>query len=269
MPGTIALAADGETISFVPDEALEIDRRYLMYLYPIYDLSGNNKYHSYYVTTGSVEDTTAPVIDLMTVSNSQTDVPTNVRLRVVFNEPLKGNALENVILFNGTSPVAVNRSFSSDRRTITLTPKQLLLPSTSYTLSMSDVEDLSGNVLSTAVNSIFETASGADVSSGNVEQTSPENNGDAQTDTTVQIVFSERVDATSIDSGSVRLVNYNNGQLVEVDYQLSADGRTVTMTPVSPLQSEQRYRVYVTYSTYVYDLSGNRINSHNYYFNVN
>ncbi len=269
VPGSIALDVDGESISFVPDVPFAENRQYRMYLYPIYDLSGNARYYNFDITTGSSADSVAPGVTAVNIDDGQVDVPRNVRLHVEFSEALRGEALDNVNLYLNGQPVEVNRSFGSDRQSITLTPVQVLLPASTYTLSINGIVDLAGYSMITPVNLSFVTSAGTDTASGSVLEVSPLNNAYVTADSVVELTLDERVDVTTISSASLRLTHYSTGQLIDVDYHLSTDGRIITMTPLSPLAVGQRYRVRVTYSTYLYDLAGNRFNSFSSYFYVN
>jgi hypothetical protein len=49
---------------------------------------------------------------------------------------------------------------------------------------------------------------------------------------------------------------------------LDATGVVLTFIPAELLEADHQYYLYVGYSPYLYDLSGNRINNTNRYFRV-
>ena len=72
------------------------------------------------------------------------------------------------------------------------------------------------------------------------------------------MTFSEAIDPTSVvyaGTSGVTLLVAATSQIVPVVYSFSADRRTVTLTPVSPLAAGTQYRIQV--STSVDDVAGN------------
>ncbi|RYE12337.1 MAG: hypothetical protein EOP51_31740, partial [Sphingobacteriales bacterium] len=144
---TTAISSDGRQLSLTPSAPLAVSRRYTVYLSAIQDLVGNTDYESYDFTTGVAADTAAPQVSMVSVDEALVDVPLNARLRVRFNEAVNIQKLDKVTLTLNGLPITVAQELSSDRLTITLTPQQLLQSNTTYTFTVSGIEDLSGNVL--------------------------------------------------------------------------------------------------------------------------
>ena len=72
------------------------------------------------------------------------------------------------------------------------------------------------------------------------------------------VTFSEAIDPTSVIYGGtsgVTLLVAATSQAVPVVYSFSADRRTVTMTPVSPLAAGTQYRIQASSTTT--DVAGN------------
>ena len=273
---TRTLSADGKRLTLVPVEALAPGRLYYWYGSSLRDLSGNGMQSgTYRFTTGFAEDNTGPVFDVATVFDGQVEVPTNVRLAARFDEPLNPLSLDGVELVDsGGTPVVADISFSADRRTLTVLPKQLLAALSDYTLTLSGLEDVSGNVMSLPVSLTFSTADDIDNSRGNWVSWSFANNAELPLNTVLEVELSERIDPTTIntdpDTGLSSFALYSNtqGRFLAGEGVLSADGRHLAFARSEVLQAGHSYTLYVTYNTYLYDLAGNLINGTSRRFTV-
>ena len=79
-----------------------------------------------------------------------------------------------------------------------------------------------------------------------------------------QVTFDEALDGASVSSGTVRLIDAAGNAVAQASGspQLSADGRTATITPASPLDENSEYRIRVIGgSGGVKDLAGNAMAS--------
>ena len=272
---TLSLSADGKRLTMVPVEALDSGRRYYWYWGNLRDLSGNLISYSYYYyyddfTTGSAVDTTAPVFESMTISDGLQNVPTNVRLRAAFDEPLNPLALSGVALTdtNG-SEIVSTITLSSDRRSVSVVPKSLLQPLTQYTLTVAALEDVSGNVLTESVVASFTTGESIDSVRGSITRWSFQSNVELPSNRVLEVELSERVDPTTIDltdSGSFFLDNSTTGVPVQGRAEISADGRVLRFVPNEVLTVGHTYRLYVGYHPYLYDLAGNTFSNSYRYF---
>lgn len=144
---------------------------------------------------------------------------------------------------NGT-PVAVTQSFNNGNQTLILTPVVPLNPSTGYTLSIAGVKDVAGQLMSTPQTSTFTTGTGADLIAPTVTTVSPVSGATGvPTNTVVQLQFSERVDALTVNSGTFFLINNNTGLAVAATITVAADGMSATLTPSAALSSSTGYTV--------------------------
>ncbi|MBK6736706.1 MAG: Ig-like domain-containing protein [Haliea sp.] len=170
VPASLDLSADGRRLTLVPVDALAPGRLYYWYAFSLRDLSGNSMSGpSYTFTTGFEEDSTGPLFEAATLFDGQTAVPTNVRVGVRFDEPLNPILTAGVQLQDeGGTAVTADISFSSDRRTVTVVPRSLLAPNSSYLLSVSGVQDISGNPLLVPVAMTFTTGDGLDNVQGGI-----------------------------------------------------------------------------------------------------
>ncbi|MBR9911255.1 MAG: hypothetical protein GYB33_12980 [Gammaproteobacteria bacterium] len=266
VPTTLMQSADGKRLTLVPVDTLTGGRQYYWYATSLRDLSGNSMPSNlYYFTTGFEEDSTGPLMESATLFNGQTSVPTNVRLNVRFNEPLSPLKLDGVqLLDDADEPVTVSVSTSSDRRTLTVVPTQLLQASTAYTLAIADLEDVSGNALAAAINIGFTTGSGVDNIRPSISRWSFVSNAALPLNGVLEVELNERIDPTSVSTvtNQATLALYSNtqGRLMQGSGVLAADGRHLRFAPGEALQADHSYRLYINYNTSLFDLAGNTVN---------
>ncbi|MDP2560626.1 Ig-like domain-containing protein [Psychrobium sp. 1_MG-2023] len=262
------LSPDGKRLTVVPDEALESGSRHYTYAYSMRDLSGNNLGNHYrYFTVGFDEDTLGPLVQSSTVFDGQTNVPTNVKLKVRYNEILNPIRMPFVSLKDSADQVIpVNVSLTRGRTLLNITPKQLLTPNTSYTLDVSGVEDISGNAQETDLALTFVTGETVDLATSGIKTWSiPVNNTqNVPLNPLLEVTFNERVDRTTVDENSFRLWNNTTGLNIAGTWALSADGLRLGFSPAEALDENTRHYLYVGYSPYLTDMAGNLIAQNNY-----
>jgi len=274
IPVSRALSVDGKRLTMVPLSVLGIAQRYYWYGTGLRDLSGNTMQSTgYSFNTGTEADIVGPTIDSMTVYNSQTEIPTNVRLRVNFDEPIDPFTISAVeVLDEIGTPLAVNVSFSADRRTMTVVPKQLLAANSTFHFVIDNVKDVSGNALAVPVTTSFTTASGIDNVSGAITTWSFNNNAVLPLNTRLEVEVSDRIDPTRIDTtdgiASIALYNNTAGRFIPGHGVLSSDSKRIQFVPDEALEVGSSYRLYITYNLYLYDLASNRINGGSRTFSI-
>jgi uncharacterized lipoprotein YbaY len=265
---TTSLSSDGRQLTMVPVAALAPGRQYYWTGYYLRDIAGNGfSNETHYFSTGFDADVTAPVLQSATVFDGQTEVPTNVRLSVRFDEPLNPIATSGYAVTDGLgNAIPVNLSFSSDRRTVTLVPKQLLSPNSTYTLTLAGVEDVSGNAMATPETIAFTTGAQLDSQQGSVSELSFAPDATLPRNAVLAVNLSKRIDPTSINTdpgtGLANFALYNStlNSWVQGVATLGADGRLLTFEPSGTLSAGHSFTLYITYNTYLYDLAGNHIN---------
>ncbi|WP_016957425.1 Ig-like domain-containing protein [Catenovulum agarivorans] len=266
------LSADGMRLTTVPDEALDTASQYYVYAYYMRDLSGNTLGNHYrYFTTGAAADETAPTVVSTSVTDGQTGIPVNLRFNVRFSEslnPLVDNAVSLQTALGVDVPV--NLSLSRGRTLLTIVPKQLLMADTDYSLTVTGLKDISGNTLATDLVVDFTTSDTGDFhTSGVAHWGIPNNNTQGVAlNPLLQVHFAERVDKTTIDGNTFYLWDNTDRVTISSSWDLTADGLTLTLTPDDLLTAEHTYYLYVGYSPYLTDLSGNRIATNNYKYFV-
>lgn len=257
---TASLSADGMTLTVVPESELLVLRRYYQYLYGLRDLSGNTMgYQTAYITTGTTLGGDAPTPIAYSVADGETDIPINTKLNIRFDQPLSPTLPESIQLLDTQgNEVQLNVSFERDRSLLSLVPTTLLQPLTEYTLSVSGITDIGGNVQQQGIEISFTTSNTVDIIGGSVTQWSfDDNTQNVPLNPLLQVSFSEAVDPTTFDSDSFYLRDWTHGSIVESEITLSDDLQSATLRPNAPLRTEALHYLYVSNTEDIKDRAGN------------
>ena len=190
----LSFSPDGTQVTVTPNAVLNVNQNYTLYTCSVQDLNGNamNACFQYGFTTALSTPAGAPVVTyVMPASGSQ--APTNLRPQVQFDRPVNPLSLGAITLKQGAAAVPFAASLSAGGKIVTLTPNALLTPGVPYSLSISGVSDVSGNVMSGTVTSAFTTLSGIDLTSPVVLQFSPQSGEVTGTQPVIRITFSEPI----------------------------------------------------------------------------
>ena len=106
----------------------------------------------------------APRIVRTRPPRGQTDAPLNTIITIVFSEPVYAGSVNatSVVLSTGESPLAAQvRVPTEPGYTVELTPRALLLPNTTYSLTVGGVANLAGTALDASVSITFTTSASA------------------------------------------------------------------------------------------------------------
>ena len=256
---TVALNPDGRSVTLSPTSALAVSRGHSLFFNfntGLRDLSGNQSPGtSVSFITSFQPDATAPIILTSNPVNGDVSVPTNVRLKVLFNEAIDANSLGQVTL-NAGSAIPITTALSNGNRTLTIGTSTLLAPSTSHALTIAGLRDTSGNQIVTALIT-FTTGAGADLTAASVIASNP-NSGASNVgvNTVLRAVFSEPVDPITVATGFVR-ISHVGGSIHPAVVSVSADRRSLTLTPTEPLLDSRQY-FFQLFS--LLDLAGNPVN---------
>src|SRR6185312_4370343 len=173
---------------------------------------------------------------------------------------------------NAPYSVIFDNTYYTDDSVIRIVPQSLLLPNTTYTVNVTGVTDVAGNPAGTTTftfttGSNFQSAgvylTGATVTTGPstvvpmpVNTTVPS----VLDNPTFTLTFDHQVDPASLgkwDSITLRDTSNNKVTGVTLNFQLSSDQKTVTIT-TSGLAAATTYRLWVAYGVYPpLDISGN------------
>jgi YD repeat-containing protein len=271
-PGAVTVAPDGLSATFVPS-GLNPGTVYSVLVRGIADLTGrqiSGPCASAFVfcstfTTGVGANTTALAVAAVSPPNGTVGVPVNAKVVVVVSSPIDPRALpSNVItLSTGGQPVTGSMTLSSDLTTLTFTPANRLILTTSYNVSVGGLVDISGNAL-VPFQSSFTTGTSIapDVTPPSVVSTTPLNgqNG-VDVNSSIMLAFSEPLNPVTVTNATIpvtTLTGSPGGNPGVLAGTYSVNGSTVTFTPATPFPGSAVIRITVAG---VQDLAGNSSSS--------
>jgi methionine-rich copper-binding protein CopC len=211
-----------------PASSLAYSTTYTATLSGAKDLYGNTiTTVSWSFTTTSAPVTTAPTVAAQSPASGATGVPIASPVTAAVTAPIQATTI-NFTLTNGSSFVPATVSYNAVTQVITLAPSSSLAYATTYTATLSGVQDLYGNTMSTVSWSFTTTL--APVTTAPTVSVSP-----ASGVTNVAIVspvtaaFSAEVQPATI---SLTLMNGTTAVAGSVNYDPGS--QAVTFTPSSP-----------------------------------
>jgi hypothetical protein len=237
------------------------------------DLTGNAQSNSssYFYTGGSAA-TAGPVLVYANPPNGMTNVPVNTSegpwngtsLNLLFNEPVATESLGNITLTpQGGSPIPI-AVFAEDGNYIaSVQLPYALSPNTTYTYNVAGVTDLSGNP-TTSTTSTFSTGSSFDFTNASVTATVPASSATplAGVPTSATVTFSEALDPVLVNSNEIYIRTHNTQTVVPAIVSISADLKTITITPTAPLAESTIYDIYYYPNPWwLTDIAGNNSTS--------
>ncbi len=272
VPATFSWSPDQTTISIVPTGPLAVGTQYYLYSDSLTDLAGNPQQDLCNgFTTSFNANTNPPAVINTSPENSETQVPLNAPVEIMFSEPINPTTIGQITLTTGGNTVAVTATFSAANQLLILTPEVPLLANANYSLAITGVKDTAGNQMTATVTNTFTTAAAFNVLPPSVILTDPPTGATGVgTNVAPHLVFNERLNPLSVVSssvelyynGAIQLYNNTTGQWVPATVSMSANRRTATITPTSLLQPDSNYVIYAGASASYYDVAGN---SGNYY----
>ena len=206
----------------------------------------------------TVQDITAPEVDSRTPANGATGVAINSSITVSFSEELTSGIINssNFKLYKGNSVVASSTT-SNDAQTVTLNPVNALDYGTEYTVELGmGITDAAGNALAEEVSWSFKTGSLPDTEVPTVDTKNPIANAvDVAVTSDITAVFSEALDAGTINSNTIKLLAGSTSVDGDVSYDVTT--YTVTFSPTDDLENATEYTIEL--GTGITDLAGNAL----------
>jgi hypothetical protein len=246
--GTVSFSTDRRTLFFTPAANLTPSLSHVLILNSNYldenGVLGTGANVGF--TTGPATDITPPTVTLSTPNQGQTDVLTNTRLGLRFAEPVNLTSLSELTVNVGATPIALAAVTPSDgQRVVNLVPATTLAPNTVHTINVSGVRDLAGNTIA-PLSLNFTTGAGASRASSLLSSTSPAAGAaGVAVGVAPTLTFSAATPAVDVltASGNLQLLVNATSAVVPTEITVSADGRTVTLTPLAPLNVNTAYRI--------------------------
>ena len=246
--GSLNIAADNKTITFVPNQNLSGSTVYNIRASGVKDTVLNQQTaasgFSGAFTTVFV-DTTPPFVSTINPDRGASNIAVNTAPTVTYNEALLAASVSTstVQLYQGSSPVVGAVTLSADNLTATFTPSSNLSGNTIYNLRASGVQDTAGNKQTTAsgYSGAFTTAT-LDVTPPFVSSGTPARGfSGVALNATPNVVYNENLLAVSVSTSTVQL--YLAGSPVAGSVALGADSKTCTFTPSANLTAQAVYNL--------------------------
>lgn len=263
-PFSLEFENDDTRLRLIPDELLLSQRNYTLRLPD--DVRGadgsthyfSNWYHRFRVT----DQAASPPVVLSHVSpqDDASGVGVNGTLHLVFSGLVNHLTLnESTIHWTDgsgeTMLCSIRFSDSSGQTTVQVVPHEPFNPSAQYVLTVSGVEDLSGE--SVPARSVSFTAGDApDFRSPRTIRFGPAVS-DVPLNASPTVEFDEPVSPGAVNEFTVQLWNRALHQSVPANLALSPDEKTIFIEPIDALSADTPYQVAVWQ---VRDLSGNSVN---------
>jgi hypothetical protein len=268
IPVTYIWSADLMTVTMTPVTPLFANSQYIYYCNGAIDLTGNGQNgNSAGFYTGNGPLSQGPTLLYANPPNGMTNVPVDTNqgvwngssLGLLFNEPVAGESLGNITLTPlGGSPIPIGVYPEYGNTILSVQLPWALSPNTQYTYNVTGVTDLSGNAI-IPVTSTFTTGAGFDWTNAGVTATSPANGVTTSgVPTAVSATFSEAMDPVLISSNQIYLRTHNTQTTIPTTITISADYKTVTLTPTAPLAESTIYDIYYYPNNWwLEDIAGN------------
>ena len=254
LAGTVTYNATTRVAEFVPSSPLpNLTQLTVTVTTGVKDLAGNAM-ASAFTASWTTADQEGPSV-VLSPANGATGVSPNVAITATFSEAVDASTVNTTnltlrVTSSGTN-VPGTLTYNATTRVATFTPSAPLAQSTSYTFSVNGVRDTQGNTMTGPVTAAFTTG---DLTAPTVAGVVPTSDAiGIATNTTVQVTFSEAMNAATINSTNIELRNSVTNALVPATVTYASN--VATLTPTGPLSNATRYTL--TVKTGVTDASGN------------
>jgi methionine-rich copper-binding protein CopC len=236
-----SLGSDGRTAMLTTTDSLTT-AGYTITISGIEDRNGNEIKSA---TTkefagSSLADATPPQIVHRTPDSDATGVSPSDSITVEFSEPLAASNFETAFAMTSEGNAVPVTITTSDNVHFTIHPNATLNTGKLYTISLTGVQDVEGNVMTNTTWSFHTSGS----TSGNVAPqlvgSTPANNAvNVGTSSNIVLTFSEPVDTMSF------VATFTPALGVAVTPAWSADRKTATFTPAGGLTANQQYSMII------------------------
>lgn len=271
--GTLAIAPDLRSVTFTPAQPLIPNGLFSLSLSSaITDLAGNPllaNFNTYFQTGVAPTDATLLAVTSSPVTGD-TGIALNAPVVLQFSKAIAPTTITNatVTVTSASGPLPGTFSIEQNNHVVRWLPANLvqLSPNTLYTVTVSTgVTDLEGRPMAAAASATFTTGSGTDTTPPTVVASVPVNNATGiGRSTTIQVTLNKPIDPATAVLGATVFLNGPGAvgppytSTVPAALAVSADRRTVTLTPTNLLVANQLYSVTLSG---VEDLAGNKMSN--------
>ncbi len=273
VPGSLAMAPDFQSVTFTPAQPLIPNGLFSLNLSAgLTDLAGNPLLPTLniYFMTGVASTDPTPLTVTISPVNGDTGITLNAPVVLQFSKAIAPTTVTNatVVVSGGSGPLPGTFSIEQNNRVVRWLPANLLqlAPNTVHTVTLSTgITDLEGRPMGSGVSMSFTTGAAIDTTPPMIVAAVPANNatGVARSATT-QVTLNKQIDPATAVLGSTVFLSgpgaagsaYTSS--VPAALAVSADRRTLTVTPTNQLVANQVYSLSLNG---VEDLAGNKTNS--------
>lgn len=262
LPGATVVGADGRSVSFKPTQDLAVGTFYYFNV-TVSDLAGNRQYPHTQFQTGFQANSPGPTVISSTLADGATTVSPFFDLQIEFDTALDEATItpENIRLLDGGVVVPTVATLRSDAKALRINAETPLAPGRAFILEIRNLAGALGNTMAAPWTIAFTTRSGFDFAGPTYlwslwdQGVAPAPSGWAgfHRDLMSSVVFSEQVDPATVGPDSI--FYEVNGAPWPTAVQIDVDGKTVLLSPVTPLPANSLVGVQVT--TAVRDKFGN------------
>lgn len=233
-PITGEFSVDGATVTFTPDGLAPQFSQIQIVNTGVADLAGNASagFSSSYETLGRFDET-APFVEAVSPENGASDVPTSFTVQLRFSEPMDGRTLNTNNLFFWTEGRVLRPeiSRSADNRSVELS-QFVQDDALVVVVALPGLKDLSGNSLAPWFASSFDVKRVFGSGDLQIDRVFPAISPFGSKDfEEVVILFESALDESSLRDNVIVL---ENGESVQVERQLTSDGRGLALVPLLP-----------------------------------
>jgi len=273
--GSLAMSPDLRTVTFTPVQTSAPNSTYTVTLgNSITDLAGNTLLSTAAGSfkTGVQAAEATPLTVVVSPVQGDTNIAINAPVVLQCSRPVAPTTVTNstVTVSGSAGPILGSFAFEQENRVVRWKPANLiqLAPNTLHSVSVSTgVTDLAGVPMAATASSSFTTGALTDTTIPTIVGAIPANGATGQSRfTTIQVTMSEPINpATAVLSPNGSMLLSGPGAIgvgffpsIPGSLSVSADRRTITVTPAQPLMANQGYSLNLSG---VEDLAGNKAGS--------
>src|SRR3989338_3170521 len=198
-------------------------------------------------TSAPGSDSAPPFVDSMYPADNATGVPLNSIIRAILDkvdpDPSTVNS-QNCKITQATNSVGATVSLVTN--IIDIHPTNLLLPNTTYTVTIDRVKNQNGVIMPAPRVWTFTTGSAVDITPPKIVTEFPANGAVVSVNSVISATFDETIDLLTGQPANFKVVNTITGEAVAGTLILAYDDKILAFTPSQNLVAGANYTVTVT-----------------------
>ena len=266
--GTVSLASDGVTLTFVPGAALTANKAYTVAVSGFVDVEGNSvtPFTSTFTAGTSTYGASSFKLSSTSPTNKSTGVAVNTPVTFTMSNlidaaSVNSQTVEVEICFDGTLCSVsefVAGTFSVNGAAVTFTPLSPYPANTVIGMYVNGLLDEAGNTVTSPKFGTFTTANTVDQTAPTVTISPSNGTTNVGLNTQIVLTFSKSINASTLTGSSVAVFNGDIPVDVIGTVSISQDNRTITLNPGGKAWTPGAI-VTVELSNAIQDLSGNAL----------